>query len=180
MFQVTLINQCKNNDRKAQLKLYKQYCDAMFCVSLRYLKNTQDAEDVTQEAFINAFQKIEQYKSEVTFGAWLKKIVIHKCLDFLKQKKARFVDIEEGHLYLAEEEDWNVAASITIAEVKSTIEKLSDKYQCILKLFLIEGYDHGEISQILEISEVASRTRLLRGKQKLKELLNQQRNGTGS
>ena len=73
-----LIDQCRQNNRKAQLQLYKQYCDAMYCIAHRLLDNAHDAEDAMQEAFVNAFQKIDQYKGDVSFGAWLKKIVINK------------------------------------------------------------------------------------------------------
>lgn len=87
MLHIDLVERCKANDRKAQLKLYKQYCDGMFGVAMGFLKNSGDAEDVVQESFIKAFQKMEQFRGEVTFGAWLKRIVINKSLDFLKAKK---------------------------------------------------------------------------------------------
>ena len=86
MLEIDLIEKCKNNDRKSQMRLYDMYCDAMFCIAMRYVKSTDDAQDVMQEAFIKAFQKLNQFKAEVTFGAWLKRIVINKCLDFLKSK----------------------------------------------------------------------------------------------
>jgi RNA polymerase sigma factor (sigma-70 family) len=180
MFQVNLIEQSKKNDRKAQLKLYYQYCDAMFGVAIRFLKNAEDAEDATQEAFINAFQKLKQYKGEVTFGAWLKKIVIHKCIDFLKTRKENELALNETYLHIADDEDWMVENDhITTAEVKKAIEKLPDTYKYVVMLYLIEGYDHSEISEILKITETASRTQLMRGKNKLKEILKHRKNGTG-
>ena len=72
MFQIELVEQCKANNRKAQMQLYRQYCEGMFTVALRFVKDPADAEDVLQEAFIKAFQRIDQFKGEVTFGAWLK------------------------------------------------------------------------------------------------------------
>lgn len=180
MFQIELVEQCKINDRKAQLKLYKQYCDGMFCVAMRFLKNPDDAEDVLQESFIKAFQRIDQFKGEVTFGAWLKRIVVNRSIDFLKSKHQKTEELNEGYLHLAEDEDWTVEDGITIEEVKTAIEELPDKYKYVVKLFLLEGYDHNEISQILEISDTASRTRLLRGKARLKETLKDRAYGTGS
>ncbi|PWL38305.1 RNA polymerase subunit sigma-70 [Flagellimonas aquimarina] len=180
MFQIELVEQCKTNDRKAQLKLYKQYCDGMFCVAMRFLKNPDDAEDVLQESFIKAFQRIDQFKGEVTFGAWLKRIVVNRSIDFLKSKHQKTVELNEGYLHLAEDEDWTVEDGITIEQVKMAIEELPDKYKYVVKLFLLEGYDHGEIAQILEISDTASRTRLLRGKARLKETLKDKAYGTGS
>lgn len=181
MFQVDIIEQCKQNNRKAQLQLYNQYCDGMYVVAKRFLKDAHDAEDVVQEAFIKAFTKLHQYKAEVTFGAWLKRIVVNKSIDFLKSKKQRLVDLEEVHLKVIDTNDddkWLVDDAITIDDVKKAIEKLPDKYQYVLMLYLIEGYDHQEISEILNISEIASRTQLSRGKVKLQELLTLKKNGT--
>lgn len=180
MFHLDLVEKCKANDRKAQLKLYKQYCDGMLCVAMGFLKNADDAEDVVQDSFIKAFQKIEQYRGEVTFGAWLKRIVINRSLDFLKTKKERHVELHEGHLKVVVDNDWSVADGVTVSEVKSKMEELPDKYKQVVRLFLVEGYDHSEISQIMDITESACRTRLLRGKGFLKELLKNKNYATRS
>ncbi len=178
MFHVDLIEKCRNNDRRAQLKLYNQYCDAMFCVSMRFLKNNDDAQDVTQEAFIKAFKKMDQYKAEVTFGAWLKRIVINSCIDFLKSKYQNHLSLDESYMYVSENDDWSVDDEISIEEIKEAIEMLPEKYKYVVMLYLIEGYDHSEISQILNIQETTSRTQLMRGKNQLKELLIKKQNGT--
>jgi len=180
MFQIDTVEQCKANNRKAQLKLYKKYCDGMFCVAMRFLKNADDAEDITQEAFIKAFQKIEQFKGEVTFGAWLKRIVINKSIDFLKTKRQKLVTLEEGYMHVDEDESWTIEEGISLEEVKQTIETLPEKYKYVVMMFLMEGFDHKEISQVLEISESACRTRLSRGKGFLKELLKNKRYVSGS
>ena len=181
MFQVDIVEKCRQNDRKAQLKLYNQYCNGMLIVAQLFVKNTMEAEDVVQESFIKAFAKLEQYKAEVTFGAWLKRIVINKSIDALKYNKQRLVDLEDVQLKVVDEDDdWNVDSTLTIDEVKVAIQKLPEKYKYVVMLYLIEGYDHQEISEILNISEVASRTQLSRWKTKLKELLNLDNNGTES
>jgi len=174
-----IIEQCKKHDRRAQLKLYNQYCDAMYNVAYRFMKNSHDAEDAMQEAFIKAFKKIDSFKGEVTFGAWLKKIVIHTSIDMLKSVKLNFTDVDENYLNVVSDDNWEVEDQISIEEIKSAISQLPQKYELVLSLFLIEGYDHQEISSILDISEVNSRTQLLRGKKKLKESLKQISNGTG-
>ena len=179
MFQIDLVEKCKAKDRKAQLKLYRQYCEGMFCVAMGFLKNSDDAEDVVQESFIKAFQKIEQYRGEVTFGAWLKKIVVNRSLDFLKAKKEKFVELNEGYMKVEENDDWSIADEVTAKEVKSKMEELPDKYRLVVRLYLVEGYDHAEISQILDLSEPACRTRLLRGKGYLKQLLKSKNHVTG-
>jgi len=180
MFQIDLVTQCKANNRKAQLKLYKQYCDGMFCVAMRFLKNEDDAEDVLQESFVKAFQKIDQFKGEVTFGAWLKRIVVNKCIDFLKSKKQTQVAFEESHMQIIEDDDWTVDHSETVNTVRDAIVKLPDTYKYVVQLYLIEGYDHNEISEILQITGTTCRTRLRRGKGILKTLLKEQIHETRS
>ncbi|WP_414727671.1 RNA polymerase sigma factor [Winogradskyella sp. UBA3174] len=155
----------------------------MLIVAFRFVKDTMEAEDIVQEAFIKAFSKIEQYKAEVSFGAWLKRIVINRCLDVLKSKHQRLIELEEHHLNVVDtdyQNDWLVADEITIDNVKLAIERLPEKYKIVVLLYLLEGYDHQEISEILNISEVASRTQLSRGKQKLQNELKLNKNGTRS
>jgi RNA polymerase sigma factor (sigma-70 family) len=178
---INIIEDCKRNNRRAQLKLYNQYCDGMYIVAKRFVKDSFEAEDVVQEAFIKAFSKLHQYKAEVTFGSWLKRIVINKCIDSLKSKRQFMLELDEVHLKVVDssyEDEWLVDDAITLEDVKKAISNLPEKYKYVVMLFLIEGYDHQEISQILNISEVASRTQLSRGKVKLRDLLKQEQNGT--
>ena len=128
-----------------------------------------EAEDVMQEAFLSAFKKIDTYKGEVSFGAWLKKIVINRSLDYLKKRKVQFEEVNERTTQIA---DYQMETKeIDVKKIKKAILSLPDGYRIVLSLYLIEGYDHDEISQILNISNSSSRTQLLRAKNKLKELL---------
>ncbi|WP_300437064.1 sigma-70 family RNA polymerase sigma factor [Christiangramia sp.] len=180
MIQHKLIEACKQNSRRAQLQLYNKYCDGMYYVALRFMQDTMEAEDAMQEAFIKAFSKLHQFNGEVTFGAWLKRIVINKCLDKLKAKKLELVAINEQTLGTVEdEENWQIEDEVSIEEVKKKMENLPEKYKYPLMLYLVEGYDHEEISEILDITQVASRTLVHRGKKKLQEELKRLRNGTG-
>jgi RNA polymerase sigma factor (sigma-70 family) len=181
MFQIDIIEKCKQNNRIAQLQLYNQYCDGMFTVAMRFVKDTMEAEDIVQEAFIKAFSKLDQYKAEVSFGAWLKRIVINKSIDLLKSKKQHMLELEEVHLKVVDssyEDEWLIDDILTLDDVKEAINDLPEKYQYVVMLYLIEGYDHQEIAEILNITEVASRTQLSRGKAQLKELLTLKSNGT--
>ena len=179
---IDIIERCKQNDRRAQMKLYNQYCEGMYIVAKRFVKDSCDAEDVVQEAFIKAFNKLHQYKAEVTFGAWLKRIVINGSIDLLKSKKQKMLELDEVYLKVIDssyENEWLVDDTITLDDVKEAINELPDKYKYVVMLFLIEGYDHKEISEILNITEVASRSQLFRGKKKLQVLLKLSKNGTG-
>ncbi|TXD68766.1 RNA polymerase sigma factor [Aequorivita lipolytica] len=175
-----LIEQCKQSNRKAQMALYGKYCEGMFVIAQRYLKDTAAAEDAMQEAFIKAFQKLSQFKGDVTFGAWLKRILINTCLDGIKAKKLELQPLNEEVFTIVDDgEDWSISDEPTVLEVLAAIEELPENYKLTVKLFLLEGYDHQEISEILQISENASRTYLHRGKTKLKEKLKHLRYGTG-
>ncbi|MCC4214202.1 RNA polymerase sigma factor [Leeuwenhoekiella parthenopeia] len=162
------------------MQLYKKYSEGMYYVAFRFLKNSFEAEEAMQEGFVKAFTKMHQYNGEVTFGAWLKRIVINKSIDMLKAKKLELVAMNEHVLGTVDEQnDWSVDDGITIDQIKQAIEELPERYRYAVMLFLIEGYDHQEISEILEITEVASRTLVHRGKKKLQEKLKTQYNGTG-
>ncbi|TYA56723.1 RNA polymerase sigma factor [Formosa maritima] len=181
MFQSDIIEKCKQNNRQAQMQLYNQYCHGMYIVAKRFVKHDAEAEDIVQDAFIKAFSKLHQFQAEVTFGAWLKRIVINTSLDALKSKSQPMVELEDVHLKVVDtrdEDKWLVDDKVTIDDVKEAISSLSEKYRYVLMLYLMEGYDHQEISDILNISEVASRTQLYRGKLQLQELLKLRKNGT--
>ena len=174
-----IIDQCKNNSAKAQMQLYNLYCKGMFFVALRYVKDRYIAEDVMQEAFIKAFKKIHLYKGEVTFGAWLKRIVINQSIDQLKKSKLELVSINEEMYKITNDEDWQVESTISLDTIIKTIKNLKEKYRLVLTLYLLEGYDHKEISEILGITVVTSRTNLLRGKKLVKEQLKSKRYAEG-
>ena len=170
-----LVEACKENDARAQMQLYDLYSKAMFTISLRYVKDSFVAEDTMQDSFIKAFQSIHTFKGEVSFGAWIKKIVIHKSLDWVKKKKIEFVPINEV-VYEREQEaeDWTIANSLRAAVIAKAIQSLKEKYRLVLSLYLLEGYDHQEIAKVLGITEVTSRTHLMRGKKQLQELLKEE------
>ena len=166
-----LINSCKQNNARAQMQLYNLYCKAMFLVAKRYVKNAILAEDVMQDAFIKAFKNLHNYKGEVAFGAWLKRIVINQSIDELKKKKLQLVSINEEVTTIGEDDNWQVEEGISTKIIIETINNLKEKYRVVLTLYLLEGYDHSEISEILNIAEVTSRTHLMRGKKQLQEQL---------
>jgi RNA polymerase sigma-70 factor (ECF subfamily) len=165
-----LIDGCKNGDQKAQFQIYKLYYKAMYNTSLRVVNDRMEAEDIMQESFLAAFEKIDTYSGTVSFGAWLKKIVVNRSLDALNKKKAIFEDIE-SHVGIRddswEDRERYEEIDIRVEEVKEAIERLPDGYRVILSLYLLEGYDHDEIAEILSINSSTSRSQLSRAKQKL-------------
>lgn len=167
-----LIDRCRYGDRQAQFELYRLFYKGMYNVALRLIGNSDDAEDVMQEAFLNAFRKIDTYQGKVSFGAWLKRIVINRSLDFLKKRRVKFEEVTERSAGI--EEDDAGYCEPDIQRIRNAIQSLPDGYRVVLSLHLIEGYDHEEVSQILNISNSACRTQFMRAKNKLKELLRNQ------
>jgi RNA polymerase sigma-70 factor (ECF subfamily) len=165
-----LLDGCKNGDQKAQFQIYKLYYKAMYNTSLRIVNDSMEAEDIMQESFLSAFEKIDTYSGIVSFGAWLKKIVVNRSLDALNKRKAVFEDIE-AHAGLRDDSSEDTARyeeiDFRVEEVKEAIERLPDGYRVILSLYLLEGYDHDEIAEILSINSSTSRSQLSRAKQKL-------------
>ncbi len=165
-----LLDGCKEGDQKAQFQIYKLYYKAMYNTSLRIVKDTMEAEDIMQESFLSAFEKIDTYSGTVSFGAWLKKIVVNRSLDALNKRKGIFEDIDT-HGGLRDESDDDLSRNeeldVRVEEVKEAIERLPDGYRIILSLYLLEGYDHDEIAEILSINSSTSRSQLSRAKQKL-------------
>ena len=166
-----LIKACKKGNRIAQMQVYDNYAQAMYTIACRYLKNEDEAKDAMQEGFLKAFMNLDSYKPEATFGSWLKRIIINQCLDTLKKRKLVYGNDEVETLQIIEDDNWEFDASISKTEILDAIEQLKEKHKIVVKLYLIEGYDHQEISDILNIPVKTSRTHLSRGKITLRELL---------
>jgi len=144
----------------------------MYNVGYRIVNNSEEAEDVLQDAFISAFNNLERYRGDSTFGAWLKRIVINKAINYLNKKKPeRMPDDERWDVREEEVVDELEGFPFTVEKVRAAIEALPDGYRSVLSLYLVEGYDHGEIAEILGITESTSKSQFNRAKKKLKELL---------
>lgn len=167
---VELVNDCRAGSRKAQFELYKLYASAMYNVALRIVNDDAEAEDVLQEAFLDAFNRIKDFRQETTFGLWLKQIVINRAINYLRKRKAEFVGLED--VEVADEPNYDESETVLKVEaIKAAMNELPDGYRVVLTLYLFEGYDHEEIAHILKITENTSRSQYLRAKRKLNSLL---------
>lgn len=168
-----ILDNCRKRDRKAQFQIYKLYYRNMFNISLRIVNDTMEAEDIMQESFLSAFENIDSYEGKVSFGAWLKRIVINRSLDATKKRKMDLFSIDENpELPDAEKEDNDKEfINLQVEKVHRCIKLLPDGYRIILSLYLLEGYDHEEIGEILNISSSTSRSQYARARIKLAELL---------
>jgi len=164
-------------DSRAQYQLYQLYSRAMYNVCYRMMNNREEAEDMLQESFSEAFHRLGTFRFESAFGAWLKRIAVNKCINALKKRKAKLVPVEEMPDLQDQDEDKEDVSTLTVAQVREAMESLPEGYRVIFSLYLLEGYDHAEISQIMDISESTSKSQYLRARQKLKEILTQRGHG---
>lgn len=170
MKEIELIKACKKNDYSAQVQVYNLYKNVLYNASWRIFKNKQDAEDAVQDSFIKGFQKIHQIADDTNLGGWLRRITINHSLDILRKRKHIWVDsvdIENTEI----EEPFEENENISVVFIKKCIEKLDEKYRIILILYLIEEYNHREISEMLQLKESTVRNQFRRGKIKLLKLI---------
>ena len=170
-----LVERCRLNDRQAQAEVYRRYSKAMFNAALRITGDYAEAEDVLQESFLSAFRELSSYKGDSAFGAWLKRIVVNKSINCLRQRRLALVPLSEHHHEepadttgpsYEDEADTHYRADV----LRRCIQELPDGYRVVLSLYLLEGYDHLEIAGILGISESTSKSQYSRARVRLREL----------
>lgn len=169
-----VIERCKAGDSYAYSELYKLYSRAMFNVCYRITNDQYDAEDVLQEAFVSAFKNLNSYKADATFGAWLKRIVINKSISFIKKRKMVLAETQDEPLIDGDEYNDSTIEYKDVERIKRALEQLPDGYRLVFSLYLIEGYDHAEIADIMGISESTSKSQFNRSKKKIREILQQE------
>ncbi|HET8810308.1 MAG TPA: RNA polymerase sigma factor [Flavobacteriaceae bacterium] len=162
MNEAELIRACIKNDRKAQNELFRLYKDSLFLISLKYCRNTADAEDNLHDSFLTIFQKIKNFKGNGSFEGWMKRITIYKAIDKYKGGKNSPLEINEGIL----EGDLNVDTGINLKldTLLKIIQELPDQYRLVFNLYQMDGYSHKQTSKILNISENTSKSNYHRAK----------------
>jgi len=166
-----LIRECIVGNRDAQFRLYQNYAKAMFNICYRITNNYNDAEDALQEAFVKVFNNISEFEGRSSFGSWCKKIVVNTALNQIKKKKVKIKYVEEMDPEIVEHNESDENIYLNVDRVKKAVQKLPDGFRIVFSLYLLEGYDHMEIAQILNISESTSKSQYNRAKKRLKELL---------
>lgn len=174
MNEKALIKACRKGNQIAQRQLYDQFAQPMFNICMCMVKTREEAEDILQESFIQAFSQLKRFRGESSFGTWLKRIVINKSINALKKRKVNFEFIDSMHI-LDKPEDIHEEQEnmLNVKHIKKAMDQLPDGYRTIFSLYLLEGYDHTEIAGILNISESTSRSQYKRAKQKVKTFLMQ-------
>jgi RNA polymerase sigma factor (sigma-70 family) len=171
MMEQTLIAGCLQNDAAAQRELYNRYSPKMLSVCYRFAHNREDAEDMLQEAFIKVFTQMHTFQHKGVFEGWIRRIIVHTCINFLKKNKkfADSVDLEHAtNIYVKEE---TIPSIMQGKQVVECIRLLPIGYRTVLNLYAIEGYSHKEIGEMLDIQESTSRSQFTRAKAMLETVL---------
>jgi RNA polymerase sigma factor (sigma-70 family) len=173
----SLITLCRQGSRNAQFEVYNRYYKPMYNTALRIVKDSHWAEDIMQESFLKAFTKLDSFKGEVTFGAWLKRIVINHSLDNYKKINKNALEPLDNVLYKVEDDSEKEDTALDfqklkLQEVAAAIQSLKENYRIALTLLYIEGYDHEEMSEIMGITQGNCRTTISRAKESLLKKLN--------
>jgi RNA polymerase sigma factor (sigma-70 family) len=170
-----LVERCIQGDAIGFRLLYNQNSQAMYNTALRILNNTQDAEDILQESFIDAFRSLDEFRNRSTFGAWLKRIVINKSINRVKRDRKKWVEVDIEHIdsYAFQDEPEIDEADFVfkVESIRNAIRLLPDGYRTVLSLYLMENYKHDDIAVMLGISPATVRTQYKRAKKKLLEII---------
>lgn len=171
MTEELIISGCIQNRPSSQRELYNRYSPKMLSVCYRYAQNREDAEDMLQEGFIKVFTQIHTFQNKGAFEGWIRRIVVHTCINFLKKHK-KFSDnvdiIHASYLQLKEE---TIPSIMQAKQVIECIRLLPVGYRTVLNLYAIEGFSHKEIADMLDIEESTSRSQYTRAKAMLEGIL---------
>ena len=145
----------------------------MFNIAMRILNDADEAADVLQEAFVDAFSRIADFRQETTFGLWMKQIVINKSISQIRKRRLELISIDDTDIESIPDLETpdNSEFEMQVQQVQTCIQQLPDGYRLVLTLYLLEGYDHEEIAHILHINQNTSRTQFMRAKRKLADML---------
>ena len=145
----------------------------MYNVCLRMVRRADVAEDILQNSFLDFFRKLESFKREASVGAWLKRICINNCITYLKKRRLDLVEMQDHHTGISDDSCWSDHSEngLSVAVVNAALLQLSDGYRTVFSLYCLEGYDHQEIADILNITESTSKSQYSRAKAKLRQIL---------
>lgn len=165
-----LIESCKNNNREAQYKLYNLLSGKMFAVCLRYAKNREAAEDLLQDGFVKVFTNIDKFRGDGSFEGWVRRIIVNTAVEYYRKSTKMYpmvnVDDVNKEVFWEESSD-----SLELEDVMNLINSLSTGYRTIFNLYVVEGYSHKEIADMLDISEGTSKSQLARARYLLMEMV---------
>lgn len=169
------IQACVRKERWAQKALYEEFYSPMLGVCMRYSNNEDDALDILHEGFIKVFGNIRKYQAGTSLNAWIRRIMVNTAIDFYRKNiRRRTEDIEQAHSLSSEDAD--AISQCSEKEILAAIQELTPAYRTVFNLYVIEGYSHKEVGELLHITESTSRSNLVKARIKLKEILTSGKN----
>lgn len=171
MTEEAILKGCLTNNATAQRELYNKYSSKMLAVCYRYAHNREDAEDMLQEGFIKVFLQIHTFENRGAFEGWIRRIIVHTCINILKKNKKFNESVDIIHAAGIQVREESVPAIIQAKQVIECIRLLPIGYRTVLNLYAIEGYSHREIADMLDIEESTSRSQYTRAKSMLEDIL---------
>lgn len=166
-----LIKGCISGDRRMQELLYKKFSPKMYAICLRYAGNADDAQDLLQDGFIKVYKNLEKFRHEGSFEGWMRRVFVNTSIEHFR-RKVNLNSITENEEKGIEDSTWNVLDSLAEKDIIQLIQELSNGYRTVFNLYVVEGYSHKEIGDMLGISEGTSKSQLARAKMILQKKVN--------
>jgi len=158
-----LINGCLAGDRRVQELLYERFAAKMYAVCLRYSGNTDDAADLLQEGFIKVFRNLQKFRKEGSFEGWVRRVFVNTAIEHYRRKHSLTTVVSDKEETI-EDNSWNALDRLAEKDIIALVQQLSPGYRTVFNMYVIEGYSHKEIGDILDISEGTSKSQLARAK----------------
>jgi RNA polymerase sigma factor (sigma-70 family) len=171
MTEEAILKGCLRNDTVAQRELYNRYSPKMLAVCYRFAHNREDAEDMLQEGFIKVFVMMHSFENRGSFEGWIRRIVVHTCINILKKNKKFNESVDIIHATGVQVREESVPAVIQAKQVVECIRMLPMGYRTVLNLYAVEGYSHREIAAMLDVEESTSRSQYTRARAMLEDIL---------
>jgi len=171
MTEEAILQGCIKNDAIAQRELYNKYSPKMLAVCYRFAHNREDAEDMLQEGFIKVFLQIHTFENRGAFEGWVRRIIVHTCINILKKNKKFNESVDIVHAIAMQVREESIPSIIQAKQIVECIRMLPMGYRTVLNLYAVEGYSHREIAEMLDIEESTSRSQYTRAKAMLEEIL---------
>ncbi len=159
-----LISGSIEGDRRMQEELYKRFAPKMYAVCLRYANNADDAQDLLQEGFIKVFKNLHRFRAEGSFEGWVRRVFVNSSIEHFRKKSAKLATVSDKEESTIEDSDITALDSLAEKDIINLIQELSPGYRTVFNLYVIEGYAHKEIGELLGISEGTSKSQLARAK----------------
>jgi RNA polymerase sigma-70 factor (ECF subfamily) len=163
-----LINGCLKKDRKMQEMLYLRFSPRMYAVCLRYCNDAEDAQDLLQDGFVKIFKSLDKFRGEGSFEGWMRRIFVNTSIEHFR-KSIKKLSVTDSNEIIVEDPSWNALDNLAEKDIIKLIQELSPGYRQVFNMYVIEGYSHKDIGDILGINEGTSKSQLARAKGVLKK-----------